>query len=137
SQFILDSVNDYGCITEGARSNVDALLHQQFRPEFLNRLDEIVFYKPLQQEEILSIVDLMLDDLRHRLDAKQLRLDVTDEAKRAVVDNSYDISYGARPIRRYLQQQIETQIARFIIGQDPAPGTTITVDYQNGAFTLQ
>ena len=137
SQFILDSVNDYGCITEGARSNVDALLHQQFRPEFLNRLDEIVFYKPLQQEEILSIVDLMLDDLRHRLDSKQLRLDVTDEAKRAVVDNSYDISYGARPIRRYLQQQIETQIARFIIGQDPAPGTTITVDYQNGAFTLQ
>ncbi|MBQ9695833.1 MAG: ATP-dependent chaperone ClpB, partial [Oscillospiraceae bacterium] len=82
SQFILDSVNDYGCITEGARSNVDALLHQQFRPEFLNRLDEIVFYKPLQQEEILSIVDLMLDDLRHRLDSKQLRLDVTDEAKR-------------------------------------------------------
>ena len=106
-------MNDYGCITEGARSNVDALLHQQFRPEFLNRLDEIVFYKPLQQEEILSIVDLMLDDLRHRLDAKQLRLDVTDEAKRAVVDNSYDISYGARPIRRYLQQQIETQIALY------------------------
>ena len=137
SQFILDSVGEHGAITEDVRASVDGLLHQQFRPEFLNRLDEIVYYKPLQPDEIMAIVDLLLADLRRRMAGRQLTLEVTDAAKRAVVDNSYDISYGARPIRRYLQQKLETLIAREIIAHDPAPGDTLRVGYEGGQFTLE
>ena len=115
---------------------MNSLLHKQFRPEFLNRLDEIVFYKPLQRTEIFRIVDLLLNDLQRRLKDKQLSVRLTDAAKQAVVDNSYDVAFGARPLRRYLQQKLETLIAKHIIGDDPAPGTELVCDYVNGEFVL-
>ncbi|MCR4646167.1 MAG: ATP-dependent chaperone ClpB [Oscillospiraceae bacterium] len=136
SPFILEGMQEDGSISEDAKKQVNSLLHQQFRPEFLNRLDEIVFYKPLQKSEIFRIVDLLLNDLRRRLADKQLSVELTDAAKQAVVDNSYDVSFGARPLRRYLQQKLETMIAKHIIGNDPAPGTMLVVDYADGAFTL-
>ncbi len=137
SPFILEGVGENGEISEEARSQVNGLLRQQFRPEFLNRLDEIVFYKPLQKAEIFRIVDLMLDDLRRRLADKQLRLEVTDAARNAIVEGGYDVSYGARPLKRYLQRKLETMIAKHIIANDPAPGSTLRVDFAEGRFGLE
>ena len=136
SPFILEGMQDNGEISEDAKNQVNKLLHQQFRPEFLNRLDEIVFYKPLMREQIFSIVDLQLKDLKRRLADKQLDVEITDSARNAVVDNSYDVSFGARPLKRYMQQKFETLIAKHIISDDPAPGTTLKIDYQNGEFVL-
>ncbi|MBR0483323.1 MAG: ATP-dependent chaperone ClpB [Oscillospiraceae bacterium] len=136
SPFILEGMQENGEISEDAKNQVNKLLHQQFRPEFLNRLDEIVFYKPLMREQIFSIVDLQLKDLKHRLADKQLDVEITDSARNAVVDNSYDVSFGARPLKRYMQQKFETLIAKHIISDDPAPGTTLKIDYQNGEFVL-
>ncbi len=133
---ILEGIQADGEISQAARERVNALLHRQFRPEFLNRLDEIVFYKPLQKAEIFRIVELLLDDLRSRLQEQQLGLELTDAAKQAVVDNSYDVSFGARPLRRYIQQKLETLIARRILSDVPAPGTTLTVDHRDGRFVL-
>lgn len=129
SPYILDGINENGEISEEAREKVDALLKQQFRPEFLNRLDEIVFYKPLTKGEIFSIIDLMIDDLRKRLKENQLDVEFTDSAKNYIVEQGYDPNYGARPLRRFLQRKAETLIARKIIADDVAPNTTLTVDY--------
>ncbi len=137
SPYILEGIGENGEIADSAREQVNALLRQQFRPEFLNRLDEIVFYKPLQREEIFRIVDLLLADLRRRLSDKQLDVQVTDAAKEAIVAQSYDVSYGARPLRRFLQRKLETMIARHIIAGDPAPGTVLAVDYRNGEFVME
>ena len=136
SQYILDGLQSDGTISENARDNVTRLLHQQFRPEFLNRLDEIVFYKPLQKSEIFSIVDLMVADLQKRLKEKQLTISLSDNAKEAVVANSYDPAFGARPIRRYLQAKLETLLARYILTQDPAPDTALLADYKDGNFII-
>ncbi len=136
SPFILEGMQDNGEISEDAKNQVNKLLHQQFRPEFLNRLDEIVFYKPLMREQIFSIVDLQLKDLKRRLSDKQLDVEITETARNAVVDNSYDVSFGARPLKRYMQQKFETLIAKHIISDDPAPGTVLKIDYQNGEFVL-
>ncbi|MEE5992779.1 MAG: ATP-dependent chaperone ClpB [Oscillospiraceae bacterium] len=136
SQYILDGLQSDGTISENARDNVTRLLHQQFRPEFLNRLDEIVFYKPLQKSEIFSIVDLMVADLQKRLKEKQLTIALSDNAKEAVVSNSYDPAFGARPIRRYLQAKLETLLARYILTQDPAPDTNLIADYVDGNFVI-
>ncbi len=136
SPCILEGVGENGEISEDAREQVNVLLRQHFRPEFLNRLDEIVFYKPLQRDEIFRIVDLMLADLRERLAEKQLDVNVTAAAKEAIVEGGYDVSYGARPLKRYLQRKLETMIARHIIAADPAPGATLCVDYSDGAFAL-
>ena len=136
SPYLLEGMQENGEISNAAKEQVTALLHQQFRPEFLNRLDEIVFYKPLQREEIYRIVDLLLNDLRKRLHDKQLKIEVTDAAKQAIVDKSYDPSFGARPLRRYMQHTLETSIAKHIIANDPAPGTVLHMDYQNGEFML-
>ncbi len=136
SPFILEGMQDNGEISEDAKNQVNKLLHQQFRPEFLNRLDEIVFYKPLMREQIFKIVDLQMKDLKRRLADKQLDVEITEAAKNAVVDNSYDISFGARPLRRYMQQKFETLIAKHIIQNDPAPGTVLNIDYQNNEFVL-
>ena len=129
SPIILDGMNANGNISEDARKEVDALLKQQFRPEFLNRLDEIVFYKPLNQKEIFSIVDLLLKKLRKRLEDKQLELHVTQAAKEYIVAQGYDVNYGARPLKRLIQSKIETLVAKKIIADDPAPGTVIEIDY--------
>lgn len=105
SPYILDGINADGEISEEARQKVDQLLKQSFRPEFLNRLDEIVFYKPLMKTEIYKIVDLMLNSLRKRLEDKQLSLTVTDAAKDYIIANGYDVNYGARPLKRWIQQK--------------------------------
>ena len=115
-------------LSDEAKSAIDQLLKRQFRPEFLNRLDDIVYYKSLTKQEIGSIVDLRLADLRCRLADKQLNLTVTDAAKNAIIDGGYDPIYGARPLKRYIQAHVETMIAKEIIGGAHAAGDTLTVD---------
>ena len=129
SPYILDGINEDGEITDEAKNEVDKLLKTQFRPEFLNRLDEIVFYKPLRKDEIVKIVDLMLKDLRQRLADKEVGFAITDAAKDYIIDNGFDPNYGARPLRRFIQRKVETLIARKLIADDIAPGSTLTVDY--------
>ncbi|MBQ3947183.1 MAG: ATP-dependent chaperone ClpB [Ruminococcus sp.] len=135
SPYILDGIDANGEITDDARSKVDALLKQQFRPEFLNRLDEIIFYKPLTKTEIIKIVDLMLADLQKRLDDKHIRINVSDEAKNYIVECGYDPNFGARPLRRFIQSKIETLAARKIISSDLSAGDTIDIDIdENGCL---
>ena len=137
SPYILDGINADGEISEEARQKVDQLLKQSFRPEFLNRLDEIVFYKPLMKTEIYKIVDLMLNSLRKRLEDKQLSLTVTDAAKDYIIANGYDVNYGARPLKRWIQQKVETLLARKIIAEDLAPNTMLTVDYNGNKLIVR
>ncbi|MBC5581689.1 ATP-dependent chaperone ClpB [Anaerofilum sp. BX8] len=137
SPYILEGIQPGGEISDEARQKVDALLKQSFRPEFLNRLDEIVYYKPLTKQEIGGIVDLLLADLAKRLAAKQLKLTVTPAAKQLIIDGGYDPVYGARPLKRFLQSRVETAIARAILQSDPAPDTVLTVDAQDGALTVR
>ena len=137
SNYILEGIDERGNISEQARKQVDALLKQQFRPEFLNRLDEIVFYKPLTKTEISSIVDLMIRDLQHRLEDKQLKVSVTEKAKAYIIDQGYDAVYGARPMKRFIQSRVETLIAKKIIQDDVAPDTVLKVDYDGNRLTVQ
>lgn len=137
SPYILDGINADGEISEEARQKVDQLLKQSFRPEFLNRLDEIVFYKPLMKTEIYKIVDLMLNSLRKRLEDKQLSLTITDAAKDYIIANGYDVNYGARPLKRWIQQKVETLLARKIIAEDLAPNTMLTVDYDGSKLIVR
>ena len=129
SSYILDGINDKGEISEEAKNEVNKLLKTQFRPEFLNRLDEIVFYKPLRKDEISGIVDLMLGELKKRLADKEVGFAITDAAKDYVINNGFDPNYGARPLKRFIQRKIETLIARKLIADDVAPGSTLTADY--------
>ncbi len=126
---ILEGMDSEGNISQEARNEVHALLRQQFRPEFLNRLDEIVFYKPLMKAEVFRIVDLLLNKLRKRLEEKQLELTVSDAAKEYIVAQGYDVNYGARPLKRFIQSKLETIVAKKMIADDPAPGTVIAIDY--------
>lgn len=135
SHYILDGTSEDGVISDEARNDVDKLLKQSFRPEFLNRLDEIVFYKPLTKTEIYRIVDLMLESLKKRLAERQLGLEVTDAAKEYIVSHGYDVSFGARPLRRFIQQKLETLAARMIIEKDLSAGKIIRVDCdEHGLF---
>jgi ATP-dependent Clp protease ATP-binding subunit ClpB len=127
SEFILDGIAD-GEISPDARAQVDRLLRTHFRPEFLNRIDEIVYYKPLTRDEIGSIVRLMISGLNKRLEDKQLKVTLTDAALNAVIDRGFDPVFGARPLKRYLQSHVETLIARKVIAADVEPGTELTVD---------
>lgn len=136
SPYILDGIEPGGEISQGARDEVDKLLKSHFRPEFLNRLDEIVYYKPLQKNEILKIVDLMLDELRKRLEDKQVGIKVTDRAKQAVIDQGFDPSYGARPLKRFIQRKIETLAAKKIIAGEVEPESIINVDYNGENFVI-
>lgn len=137
SSYILEGINDKGEITQETKEAVEGLLRQQFRPEFLNRLDEIVFYKPLTKKEIASIVDLLLADLQKRLSDKQLSLSMTPAAKEYVIDQGYDPVYGARPLKRFLQHKVETLLARMIIAEDPSPNTHLEVDYDGEKLVLK
>ncbi len=137
SPYILDGIDEKGEITQEARNAVDGLLKQSFRPEFLNRLDEIVFYKPLQKAQITKIVDLLQADLQKRLSDKQLTLEITEAAKKFIVERGYDPIYGARPLKRYMQHSIETLLARLMIAQDPAPNTHLLADVENGELTVK
>ena len=137
SQILLDGIGADGEITQAAKDQVDALLHHTFRPEFLNRLDEIVFYKPLTKDNITGIIDLQIDALNRRLADKQLRCELTDTAKQLIIDTSYDPQFGARPLRRYIQHTVETLIAKKILEGSILPGETITVDVQNGDLVIR
>ena len=137
SPIILDGIDERGELRPAAKDEVMGLLRQQFRPEFLNRLDEIVFYKPLTRENMDKIVDLLLGHLKKRLADRQLTLVVTPAAKEQIIAGGYDPSYGARPLRRYIDRTVETALARFILQNDPAPGATLTVDAENGAITVR
>ena len=137
SEAILEGIDQNGNITDEAKATVNDLLRRSFRPEFLNRLDEVVFYRPLTRENISKIVDLMLEGLRQRLDEKHLKLVVTDSAKAHIIGAGYDPVYGARPLRRYLQSAVETLVARKIIEDDPAPDTVFTLDFDGSALTLK
>ncbi|WP_101909488.1 ATP-dependent chaperone ClpB [Marasmitruncus massiliensis] len=137
SPYILDGINERGEITQEARDSVDSLLKQQFRPEFLNRLDEIVFYKPLSKTEISRIVDLLMADLQKRLNEKQLSLTLSPEAKAYIVEQGYDPVYGARPLKRFLQHKVETLLARMMIANDLAPNTRLEVVLQNGELAVR
>ena len=128
SPYILDGIEPGGEISDSARAQVDALLKQHFRPEFLNRLDEIVYYKPLVKENITMIVDLMLKDLRTRLADKQLTLEVSDKAKDYIIDHGFDPAFGARPLKRFIQSNVETLIAKKIIAADIADDKILHVD---------
>lgn len=136
SSAILDGIDENGEIKEEAKEEVMRLLKSSFRPEFLNRLDEIVFYKPLQKTEIGKIVDLMLEGLKKRLEEQQIELDITSTAKDYIIDNGYDPVYGARPLKRFIQRTVETMLAKKIIGNYFAPGDTAVVDYDGSDLTV-
>ncbi len=137
SQFLLDGIQPDGEISQQARDQVNELLKRSFRPEFLNRLDEIVFYKPLTKDNVTHIIDLMVDELNRRLEDKQLTVRLTDQAKTHVIDEAYDPVYGARPLRRYLQHTVETLISRKIIADQVNPGQVLTVDCKDGQLTVE
>ena len=136
SEYILEGIQGDE-IAQSARDQVDHLLKTHFRPEFLNRIDEIVYYKPLTRAEISRIVQLMIDQLNRRLEDKQLHVELTDAAMSAIIDRGFDPTFGARPLRRYLQSKVETLIARRLIAADIAPGSRLLVDVdENGNITL-
>ena len=136
SEYLLNGITDNGEISEEARSQVEQLLKRSFRPEFLNRLDEIVFYKPLTKENIVKIIDLQMDALNARLADKQLRCELTPEAKQFIIDAAYDPQYGARPLRRYLQHTVETLLARRIVEGNVSPGATLRVEVRDDALQV-
>ena len=137
SAHLLDGIGTDGEITVEARTAVEGMLRQAFRPEFLNRLDEIVFYKPLTKENITHIIDLILNDLNGRLADKQLKCVLTDAAKAEIIETGYDPAFGARPLKRMIQRNVETLLARKIIADDVAPGAMLTVDVQDGEYVVR
>ena len=137
SSYLLEGINDKGEISEDAKKQVENLLKQSFRPEFLNRLDEIVFYKPLMKEQIYTIIDLMLADLQKRLESKQIKIEITDKAKEFIVENGYDQNFGARPLKRFIKNNIETLVAKKIIGDEVVPGSTLVVDADDANIIIR
>ena len=135
SDIILDGITPDGDISAEARAKVNELLKHSFRPEFLNRLDEIIFYRPLTKDNIKGIVGLKIAEISKRLEDRRVKIDVMQNAVDHIIDASYDPIYGARPIKRYIQSNIETLIARKMIECDIAPDTTIVIDYKDGEFT--
>lgn len=136
SNYLLEGIDANGEITQEARNQVEELLHHSFRPEFLNRLDEIVFYKPLTKDNITHIIDLIMKDLNKRLADKQLKCELTERAKDYIVETGYDPAFGARPLKRLVQRDIETLLARKIIAGDIDQGTTLVVDVENGEYSV-
>ena len=137
SEYLLNGIREDGSIDETARSQVDMLLRRSFRPEFLNRLDEIVFYKPLTKENVTKIIDLQIAKLNSRLQAQQIRCRLTDAAKTAIVNAAYDPQYGARPLRRYVQHTVETMLSKKLLAGEILPGQTVTIDDLNGELVMQ
>ena len=143
SSYILEGITPDGEISQQAKDEVNALLKTNFRPEFLNRLDEIVFYKPLSRENIGSIIDLLMKDLQKRLEAKQISLELTDRAKQLIIDEAYDPIYGARPLKRYLQSHVETMLGRKIIAGEigsadqNGAGCRVQIDAENGELVVR
>ena len=137
SEYILEGINDKGELTEEAKEKVEKLLKQSFRPEFLNRLDEIVFYKPLTQNEIGKILDLLIIDLNKRLENQEISIELTKSAKEYLIKNGYDPVYGARPLKRFVQKKLETLIAREIIKQTILPKQRVTIDCKDDELVIK
>ena len=137
SEYLLGGIDQEGNISDEAKNQVQALLRRSFRPEFLNRLDEIVFYKPLTRANVTKIIDLQIDKLNRRLQQQQITCQVTQAAKDAIIDASYNPEFGARPLRRYVQHTVETMLSKRILKGDITPGQTVTVDCQNGELVTQ
>ena len=137
SEYILEGITDKGEISEEAKEKVNDLLKKSFRPEFLNRLDEIVFYKPLKKEEVTKILDLLIVDLEKRLEDKHITLELTDKAKEYLIDNGYDEVYGARPLKRFVTKKLETLIAEKILTEEIKPSSKVTVDCDNNKLVIK
>ena len=137
SEYLLEGTDDQGVISEDAKAKVRELLQRSFRPEFLNRLDEIVFYKPLSKESVTKIVDLQIDRLNSRLADQQLKVELTPAAKASIVEAAYDPRYGARPLRRYIQHTLETKLSQSLLRGEFVPGQTIHVDSVNGELVFE
>ena len=137
SEYILEGINDKGELTEEAKEKVEKLLKQSFRPEFLNRLDEIVFYKPLTQNEIGKILELLIVDLNKRLENQEISIELTKSAKEYLIKNGYDPVYGARPLKRFVQKKLETLIAREIIKQTILPKQRVTIDCKDDELVIK
>ena len=137
SELILDSMEKYGRITPETEKTLHQLLKTKFRPEFINRLDEIVFFNSLSEKDMSGIVDLLLADLSKRMEAKRLKLSVTDSAKRAIIEQGSDPLFGARPLKRFIQGKIESMLARFIIRESPSEDSILTVDYDSNGFNVR
>ncbi|MBR5782666.1 MAG: ATP-dependent chaperone ClpB [Clostridia bacterium] len=137
SEYLLEGTDENGYIVESAVAQAEALLKRSFRPEFLNRLDEIVYYKPLSKKDITAIMELMLGDVNRRLADKQLCCRLSPAAKDFIIENGYDPLYGARPLRRFLQAHVETALAKKMIAEDLLPGTTLTIDAENGKLFIK
>ena len=138
SNFILDGIDSKsGEISDEAKAQVSALLKQSFRPEFLNRLDEIIYYKPLTKNNIRGIIDILTTSLARRVEDRQLKLIITDKAKDFIIDHGYDPIYGARPLKRYLQSKVETLLARKMLESDLSAGSLLSVDVENGDLTVK
>lgn len=135
SEYLLDGIDADGNITDEAKNNVDKLLKASFRPEFLNRLDEIIMFKPLTKDNIGNIVDLLMKNVNKRLVDKQLKVALSDSAKQYVIDNGFDPQFGARPLKRFLTKNVETLAARVILEGKVSEGDTIFIDTENGALT--
>ena len=133
----MEGITDSNEISAEAKEQVESLLKTQFRPEFLNRLDEIVFYKPLAKSEIGSIVDLMIKDLSRRLEDKQIKVNITESAKSYIIDSGYDAVYGARPLKRFIQSKVETLIAKAIVGDALREGDTVVIDSGSDGRALE
>ena len=131
SEYILEGINEKGEISQEAKEKVNELLKKSFRPEFLNRLDEIVFYKPLQKEQVSKILELLIKDLEKRLEDKHITLELTQEAKNYLIDNGYDQVYGARPLKRFVTKKLETLIAQSILEQKISPSSKVLIDCEN------
>ena len=137
STYLLEGIRPDGSISEEAREAVMGELRRSFRPEFLNRLDETILFRPLTRENLTGIIDLLVESLRKRLAEQNLKLDLSEEAKALIIQRGYDPLYGARPLRRVLQSSVETLVARTILRGDLAPGATITVDVENGELVCR
>ena len=137
SEYILEGIGANGEISQEAKNKVNSLLKKSFRPEFLNRLDEIIFYKPLRKDEISKILELLIQDLEKRLEDKHINLELTKSAKDYLIDNGYDEIYGARPLKRFVQKKLETLIAKKILSQEILPNTTVAIDCINNELELK
>lgn len=124
-----------GEISEDAKEKVNILLKQSFRPEFLNRLDEIIFYKPLMKNEISEILDLLIKDIENRLDDKNIKIEITENAKTYFIENGYDQVYGARPLKRFVQKKLETLIAKEILLGNILSNSNIIIDFKDNKLT--
>jgi ATP-dependent Clp protease ATP-binding subunit ClpB len=135
AQSLLEGIRDDGTIEESAQNEVMNELRMHFRPEFLNRLDEIIMFRPLTRDNVFGIVDLIVDDLNRRLEEREISIRITDAAKKYITDQAYDPSYGARPLKRYIQKNVETMSAKLILEDKVKPKDVITFDVSDGQLT--